>query len=481
MSNKFKIALLIVLTGLLITGCNSKKKKNRVAPQGNVVFFHNIAGEGELQLKAVDTSQRNSFGSVDFQQFSTMVYLSIGSYGVKAIDDKSTPDTADDTLLLQDAFTVNADTLGLVALSQNSTGENQLFNLALAGNSNERSINVSNLDKDLPAGATIYIIPDTELGAADAINLPSFTSYAMAVPNFGMTSNTLSLPIQQQNADVYVYIEDINNTLIYESGLRTLTRNALQTLILSPNTNAIASVPHSLFYYHNGQNEFWPDQSDLKGQVRIVNTYDDSITVNAETPGETPELLGTLASVDSIGAEVGVLTPLDANHRYTIKESSLSGAHGLGLYLLAAEQHTVIFYGDQSAPDLRSMEVKEQQNTVLQQSNVIISNAAYFARGTTPIKFDVSIYKPGQNPNNIKPAFTNMQSASYAQKRFSAADTGTLYIVDVLEAGNPSAIYAQGTIDLKGGNNYHLVIHGIDGQGFTICQIDATSNRCDNL
>src|SRR5690554_5964929 len=425
MSNKFKMALLVVLTGLLVTGCNSKKSKNRTTPQGNVVFFHNITGEAELQLKAVDTSQRNSFGSVDFQQFSTMVYLNVGSYGVKAIDDKSTPDTADDTLLLQDTFTVNANTLGVVALSQNSNGENQLFNLALADNSNERSINVSNLDKDLPTDATIYIIPDTELGADDADNLANFTNYAMAVPNFGMTSNTLSLPIQQANTDVYVYIEDASNTLIYESGLRTLARNALQTLILSPNTNAIALVTHSLFYYHNGQNEFWPDQADLNGQVRILNAYDNTITVTAETHGQAAEPLGTLTSVDSIGAEVGALMTLGASHRYSIKESLVSGAPALGLYLLAAEQYTVIFYGDQSTPDLRSMKVKEQQNTVLQQSNVIISNAAYFARGATPIKFDVSIYKPGQNPDNIKPAFTDMQSASFAQKRFSAADAGT--------------------------------------------------------
>src|SRR5690554_4378723 len=183
MSNKFKIVLLLVLTALLVTGCNSKKKKNRTTPQGNVVFFHNIAGEGELQLKAVDTSQRNSFGSVDFQQFSTMVYLNIGSYSVKAIDDKSTSDTADDVTLLQDTFTVNADSLSVVALSQDNNGDNQLFNLALAGNGNERSINISNLHKDLIVGATVYIIPstatDTGFDPADANERVKFASYSI--------------------------------------------------------------------------------------------------------------------------------------------------------------------------------------------------------------------------------------------------------------------------------------------------------------
>jgi|GEM_PF-3275352 len=492
MSNKFKIVLLLVLSGLLITGCNDKKKRSAPIPQGTTVFFHNINGTGELQLKALNTNERNSYGTVDFQQFSNTVFLNVGSWGIEAVNDNSTLDTADNKVILSaGVFTVKADELSIVALSQNNANEIQLFNLSLADNSGNRSINVSNLDKSLPTGAKIYIVPDTVTNADDIDQIGDPSPYLLEVPTFGETSKTLQLPVTNNNESVYIYIRNADGAAIYTSGMRTLGSNRLQTLIISPNHYEGSTALTGLFYYRSGQSDFWPDLADLKGKVRVLNLYNRAINVEADFPeaNGSPESLASSLSTTFLSS----YKELNADqYRYSIKEKAALSAPAMGLYLLSTELWTVVFYGNNVAggiEDLRSIKIKEEQNKVPGQSTVTITNAAYFDRSATPINFDVFIYKVGQNPENLTPSFESMQSPMHANKRYAASDLGTYYNVDVLKAGSNKQgwpqVYASGGIELVGGNNYHLVIHGIDGSGFSICEIKDKGNNppqaCENL
>ena len=102
---------------MLLTACGSDDKKTKVAQNGNVLFFHNIENAGLLQLKAVNTTQRNSYGTVDFEQVSQMVYLPAQRWGVKLVDDKVTTATGDDVSLLESHFSVPANSLRIVAFT----------------------------------------------------------------------------------------------------------------------------------------------------------------------------------------------------------------------------------------------------------------------------------------------------------------------------------------------------------------------------
>lgn len=477
MSNKFKIVLLLVLTALLVTGCNSKKKKNRTTPQGNVVFFHNIAGEGELQLKAVDTSQRNSFGTVDFEQFSSAVFLNAGNWGLNALDESDSPASS----VVKGNFTVSADKLSLVAITENGTNTKYLFELPLSAGNSGRTINVAHLNKHLDT-VDAYIIPAWEENADDHNNLTNFEKYKVTV-SFGEASGNISLPVDNQNKQVYIYITQHGDAadLKYTAELREIDSYSNQTLIISPNHSLAAKKPTSIIYYRNGLSDSWADADDLLGELRVVNTYNSEIDANAKCTIDSAAFDRPLTSSLAIDA-VSDYEEIPAEQCfYSIEAEDASGVNNkLGLYLTAGEQWSIIYYGDTASSELRSIKVKEDQNTIVNQARLTVTNATYFNVGDRVTAVDVFVYKSPQNPENLRPTFAELKQKTYVSKRLPATGSaGTVYQVLVAEAGTAQAgqtqVVAQGAITLKSNENYHLVIKGINHNATGICQVEGLS------
>lgn len=486
MTNKIKMTLGLLLGCLLLTACSSDDKKSKVPPNGNVIFFHNIENAGELQLKAVNTSQRNSYGAVDFETATSMVYLAAQRWGVDLTDDKGTTATGDDLSFIKTNFSVKANGLRLVAFTGTYDGATAPADIAMhqlelgldnelldSNAANIQHINVSHLHKDV-AAVDVYIVSDEEANADDKTLL---NTRVAAVSNlaFGATSADLRL-VNNTNKIYYVFVTESGNSanVLYESGSRELKDHIYQTLLVSPNYLDASAQAVSLFYITNTTDEHWNDIANRKAEVRVLNTYEAGLNVNA-VGGATPEVVGTGLALDGVSAFA--LLDSDAITYFLTANNGADLSPQLPLYMMAGEQWTVVFYGDSTAtpPVLRAMSAQEERSLVSNRAGVTISNAAYFKSTDTAKPFDVYILRSGESFNLAKPFASNLGSGASSFKRLAG---GLTYQVILVEAGSKSISYSNMVLDLDNGVNYHFVITGNESLSFSICRIDDVSGSC---
>src|SRR5690554_3753391 len=481
MSNKFKIVLLLVLSGLLITGCNDKKKRSAPIPQGNVVFYHNIDGMGELLLKAVNTSERNSYGTVDFQKFTNAVFLNAGGWSVDVINSKGTTTTLDDELLTSGDFTVAADSVSLVAITEGANSPYKIHTLPLASG----AINISHLDKDL-AAVDIYIVPEQapELPDPATPNINDLGDFKISGLEFSKTSKNVTVTTDN---GVYIYIVDENSDLIYQSGLRELGTSINQTLLINKNAD-VTPDSYSLIYFFNGKTAVWNHIDDRNGKVRIVNAYGKDSPAFAEDPANPIDINFPVDSAiefqpnptpspASNSLSVSDYKLLASSIKYNINSgikwpSSPNYLPALPLSIEDGEQWSVIFFGDSINNRLLAFAVKETKSKVVGQSTITVSNAAYFRPDGYSELFNVYIKAAGDDDNA---SIANMIPRSYISKRF-VADGSTTYSIRLASALNDMTYYT-GSITPVSGENYSLVIYGDFSSGFRVCTID--ENTCE--
>lgn len=487
MSKKIQMVLLVLLSTLIVTGCSSDKK-SKTSQSGNVVFFHNIENAGELQLKAVNTTQRNSYGVVDFQQFSSMIYLTAQSWGVDVVDNGGTTATGDDVTVLDNgSFSVPANGINIVALTgtyaTSATADLTLHQLKVAKDTetsddnaeNIQYINVMHLHKDV-AAVDVYILSDEVSGTEDPANLASFTPVATNLA-FGKASANIRL--ENTSHDYYIYVTEADNptNVLNEAGKRELLDYVYQSLLISPNYNAVKNSDITLFYYTSGGAEHWNDTADWTAQVRALNAVGAaSIDVEATSvlSGATAISGSTLA-----GGDVSDYVDLDSDtDTYLVKASSggTSLSPGVPVYPSAGEKWTVIFYGDDttSPETLQVMKTLEDQAVITARASITVSNAGYFPTSEDAKSFDVHILRSGQAFNASSPVFSAMLPGSYSRKRYAADN----YQIFVTEAGT-EMVYAVAPAILSDGEHYHFVIVGDIAKGFRVCELDETANTCD--
>ena len=275
--------LLIALSLTIVSGCSNDDDSSSAPRNGTVTFFHNVENAGALQLKAVNTSARNSYGTVDFELFSSPIFLAATSWGLELVDDNDTLATYDDETVLDNvSFSVSPNRSRIIAFTGTYpdplSANMQLHQLDLAydidrlDSSNDylQYINVSNVHKDLATAVDVYFVEDADIGSFDA-NLVTADISGLA---FGETSETVVLDSFDPNFHLII-TEAGTATEVYNSGKKELQDYLQQTVLISPNHSGVGTSDITAFYFGNGFGTTWQDLSGLVGSMRAYNgVYD---------------------------------------------------------------------------------------------------------------------------------------------------------------------------------------------------------------
>lgn len=473
------LAFLLSLT--LVTGCsnnNSSSSNNKSA--GTVTFFHNIDNAGELNLNAVNTSARNSYGTVDFETFSSLIYLDKKTWGLEVVDGNGTVEAYDDTTVLDGvSFTVDPKRTKIIALTGDyptpSTANLQLHELPVAYDRDYldstydylQYINISNIDKDLATPVDVYLVNTNDYVGFDI----STASPDISNLDFGETSTTLVLDNTDPN--YYLIIAEAGTTNeLFNSGEKLLKDYLQQTLLISPNHSGVGSSGITVFYYGNGYGKAWQDLTGFEGQLRAYNGVTDSVdmTINANNGTDdydldTGSVFGDISSFTTVNAGTSTYSIIATN------DANGAATPLLNIYgdVQVAEDWTVIFYGTTS--DTRAMRVLENFNASSSRASVTVSDAAYYADPDNEKAFDVYIKKTTTSLSETDPTFSELLPGSYGNERFVGGD----YQLFVTEAGTETSVYPFPplTMTLVNDTNYHFVIikDPVNG-GYMLDQID---------
>ena len=482
MPNILQIAVLM-LSLVLVSACGSDSS-SRTPANGTAVFFHNIENAGELQLRAVNAENRNSYGRVDFETFSSPVSLRAGSWELEVIDNMGTSTTSDDvTVLPSTSFSVQPRRVRLVAFTGDvdASGSKpqytvEMHQLPLAfdvdGDSDTQFINFSNLHK-VRDNVDVYMIPDGVYNPADPLNGQSPVVSSLS---FGGTSTTVEL--DAVSPDYHMIVTEAGNTdpndILFNSGSRELRDYLQQTILISPNNTGAGDSDITAFYYGNLIKTTWQDKSGLVGSMRAFNAVDELVTgltviadngiddyqlmddvVFGETGGVAAEGGFALdgAGIPHMSATDGIYT-VTAYDDYTPGDAPI---RGLNLDMWPNEWWTVIFYGVLS--DVKAMAVLENFNASASRASVTFSNAAYFPDPDKKKAFDIHIKRVGSSqrfPQDTK-AFSALMPGSFASARYTEAD----YQVIVTEADTVTGVvspFSPVHQTFENGRNYHYTI-----------------------
>lgn len=462
--------LLVSLMFTLLAAC-SNDDDSKVAPaNGTVTFFHNVENASVLQLNAVNTTSRNSYGTVDFQLFSDPVFLSAVSWGLEVVDNKDTLTVADDVTVLEGvSFSVTSNRNRLVVLTGDYTTPEdvdlQLHEIPvgydpdfLGDDSHLQYLTVGHVHKDLGVNVDVYLIPVADYTGTVAGHLPQVTDLA-----FGATSDTVVL----DNVDPFYYMiltETGTTTELFNSGEVELKDYLQQALLLSPNYAGVGSSAVTVFYYGNSSGTAWQDQSGFVGSMRAYNAVTDSVDLDvmadngdAGDVNNPYQLLDNTAFGDLSPAFVADMTANSNTYSviaYNDSDGTNTPIRSIFADIWAAEQWTVIFYG--RTTDTRAMRVLEDFNASTTRASVTVSNAAYFADADDIKAFDVYVKKSTESLASIEPAFAAMRPGSYGHNRFVGGD----YQILVTEAGTDVSVYPFPPLNktLVNGTNYHYLI-----------------------
>lgn len=481
MLNKNHLISLLVIASVALTGCNSKKSSSSgTTKTGEVIFFQNIEGTGELQLKALKTNQRNSYGKVGFQQFTNAVSLPVGTWYVNVVNDNATTDTTDDISLIdEDNFKSDSSELGLVAITEDSTGTKKLVQLPFANGAGIRPINIAHLHNGLGDLVAYFLLPDANNNDCDPAFVPDMSTPDAVITNnisFGEVSNIVNrtLPAADANGDVSknicVYIKDDTDTLIYQSGKVALENSANQTILITRNTVAASGDAEAvnLIYYKNGVSWVWSNSpADTKAKIRVLNLLADPLEdVGFYDVAAAANTSNVIADVVSLGLSKFVDGVLPSNTGYWVEAKMMPSPM---VAPFSGQQLTVMFYGDPSIGQVpKTQIVEEPLNTIDGKVRLTISTPVQLVANETS-SFAIYLLKEGEY--SFDSALVSLGAKSSTTVTLEP-NKYQLYAMDA--SGSNLVKLAQYTaLDLQAaGTNKHIVLYKPAGGGFDLCLID---------
>lgn len=478
MLNKNHLISLLVVASVALTGCNSKKSSSSGTKKtGEVIFFQNIEGTGELQLKALKTNQRNSYGKVGFQQFTNAVSLPVGTWYVNVVNDNATTDTTDDISLIdEDNFKSDSSELSLIAITEDGTGTKQLVQLPFANGAGIRPINIAHLHNGFGDLVAYFLLPDTTTD--ECLANPDADSDAVItnIISFGTASDIVDrrLPAADINGDVSknicVYIKDDTDTLIYQSGKVSLENSANQTIIITRNTVAASGNPEAvnLIYYKNGVSWVWSNSpADTKAKIRVLNLLADPLEdVGFYDVAAAANTSNVIADVVSLGLSKFVDGVLPSNTGYWVEAKMMPSPM---VAPFSGQQLTVMFYGDPSIGQVpKTQIVEEPLNTIDGKVRLTISTPVQLVANETS-SFAIYLLKEGEY--SFDSALVSLGAKSSTTVTLEP-NKYQLYAMDA--SGSNLVKLAQYTaLDLQAaGTNKHIVLYKPAGGGFDLCLID---------
>lgn len=480
MFKKNYLVLSLVIAALLVSGCSSKKKKRRATPEGAVVFFQNIEGTAPLNLKAEGTNQRNSYGSVAFQQFTFAVTLPVGSWQVNAVENK-TGDSQGEESIAKGSFSVEQNALSLVAITgdKGSTESASVVQLPLAKRNGERSINVSHLYKDL-GDVDVYFSTEAN---CDTDDFEFTTGKSVSGLAFGKTSETLSLSIPDDDKDICVYIAEqgVVDDVIYKSGKVSLDDKDNQALLLTKNTNTVVESTDpdapviNLIYYKQGEVAIWSDIDHQVAQVRVLNLLDGDLSkIEAGLLSDPTEVV-SFGDDDVVGTQTATSPQLSSYVRLAAGKTYQLQAEKDDIPLpapvlmpLSGQQMTIAYYNDNA---VKTMRINKVQNAVDGRLQLTIS-APMFLASSEASRFNVYLLSDSEFEFN-EPLVTLSANSSVT---FDAEYKDyQLYITDASESElvilRDMALVVDGSAEQ---DNKQIILYK-QGGGFELCEIkDAT-------
>lgn len=475
MFKKNYLVLSLVIAALLVSGCSSKKKKRRATPEGAVVFFQNIEGRAPLNLKAEGTNQRNSYGSVAFQQFTFAVTLPAGSWQVNAVENK-TGDSQGEESVAKGAFSVEQNALSLVAITGNKD-EAEVLQLPLAKRNGGRSINVSHLYKDL-GDVDVYFETDADACEDDDFdNAEQIQGLA-----FGKTSESIKLPLtdtDNPDKNICVQIKQQDN-VVYTSGKVFLDDKDNQALLLTKNTNTVVESTDpviNLIYYKQGEVAIWSDVEHQVAQVRVLNLLEGDLSeIEAG-------LLSDPAAVESFDDVDGTLTAtqpklsayvnLETGKAYQLQaEKDGISLPAPVLMPLSGQQMTIAYYNDSA---VKTMRINKVQNAVDGRLQLTISAPMFLASGEAS-HFNVYLHSDSEFEFN-KPLVTLSANSSvtfdveYKDYQLYITDAGESELVILRDM-------ALVVDDSEEQDNKQIILYK-QGGGFELCEINDEDQKCE--
>lgn len=470
MLKKNYLVLFLVISALLVTGCSSKKKKNRTTPTGSVVFFQNIEGTGTLQLKALNTSERNSYGSVAFEQFTAAVSLNVGEWQV-AVTQNKTGDSQNTEELARGRFRIEQDRISLVAAT-NIKGEATVLPLAFAKREGERSINVSHLFDGLGT-VDIYLRVDED--GLDCADESSFDEPAQVSSlALGKTSEAVKLAISEEEKAICVQIKE-GGDVVYQSGQVILEDSPTQTLLLTKNTSPLAQADAiNLIYYSQGRVTLWSNIADQVAEVRVLNLFEVESIEGAELtlfPVDDDETsYGFDSSIASLSLSLLADDTVPANLSYFLEAKNSNNASLSAPLIMpfSGQQITVVYFNEHEP---KSMKVNSLKGIVKDRSQVQIS-APLVASNTDASRYNIFLLKQSETDFNEVAATLSPRSTTVLD-----VEPGDYQLV-VTDAGEDSIVsLASSTLQLAADENYQLMLYK-EGGGFSLCWVDVDNNQC---
>lgn len=470
MLKKNYVLLLLIISSLIVAGCGSKKKKRRATPTGSVVFFQNIEGTGTLQLKALNTNERNSYGSVAFEQFTNAVNLNVGEWQA-AVTQNKTGDSQNTEELARGRFSIEQDRISLVAAT-NIKGEATILPLAFAKREGERSINVSHLFDGLDTVDIYLRVYEEGLDCADE---SSFDEPAQVLGlALGETSETVALPISAGEESVCVQIK-AGNDVVYQSGKVVLKNRPTQTLLLTKNTSPLAQSekPINLIYYSQGSVAFWSDIEDQVAEVRVLNLFESDAVANAKLElFPEPETGGVAYEFDDASNQaVSALDePILANLSYFLQADKNGSSLPAPLLMPFSGQQITVVYFNQDEP--KTMKINGMKAVINERSQVQIS-APLVASNTDASRYNIFLLKQSETDFNQAAAILSPRSTTVLD-----VEPGAYQLV-VTDASEDSIVsLADYALQLEESKNYQLMLYK-EGGGFSLCKINESNTLCE--
>ena len=371
MNTFFKASCLLLILSSIF-GCSNNSSSKNSNKTGSAVFFHNIEDAPALQLDAVDHNDRNGYGTVSFETFSSSVALKQKTWNLELVDEQGTTDSTDDEVILDElSFSIQVKKTTIIAFTGEYDTEKpgdteiQMHVLDVAEDTETddddeeliQYINISHVHKDL-GSLDIYIV--TEDQSTDSLSLLT----PVDTIDFGETTEE-DIRLQRlstESPDYYLRIATSANPTveIYHSGERELGDYTRQTILISPNLSGVGSSDIVAFYYGSGFIQKWYDKDDNIGSLRVFNGISDSngIDVVADNLDDSYDRefdsnlqFGSVSEVVSnVVAELGTYAVVATEGMTTIDPQIL-------IDMDSTEFWTVVFYG--RTDNAKGMRVKE--------------------------------------------------------------------------------------------------------------------------
>ena len=457
----------LLLALAVVAGCSNNGGGGKSRKNGTAIFFHNIEDAPELQLNAVDHKDRNGYGTVKFETFSSGVSLKPKTWNLEVEDEQGTTDSTDDEVLLQDQqFTIQSKKSNLIVFTgvydtdKPEEADIQMHTFEIAEDSEKddddeelvQFINVSHAHKDL-GPLDIYLVHESQ----GTDNLDLLTPVGTIA--FGeSTAEDIRLErLRTQQPDYYLRIALASNpgVEIYNSGERGLDDRERQTILISPNLSDVGSSSIVAFYYGSGYVEKWFDKDDNIGALRVFNGLFDSTQLDVEADHIVNDSYDRALGQDlAFGDVSSYVTNMVAEvDTYTIKalEGLTPVSTQIPVDIDSAEYWTVVFYG--RVADAAGIPVKELQNASGSQASITFTNAAYFEDDEDSRDYNIHIKKANDNLNSFSVDISALSPGTYS----NIVKPKGSYQIYVTTTNNQNIIDSL-SIDLLPNTNYHFVI-----------------------